>query len=92
MKKAKQEIPDLIICDVMMPKMSVHELVQALHERAKGLIDQAFFKLSEVVREKERGLFHRVEILIPVVVFARNNSDSILRNRVHKLMLVVYSS
>jgi two-component system sensor histidine kinase/response regulator len=30
--KAKQELPDLIICDIMMPKMNGYEVIQALHE------------------------------------------------------------
>ncbi|MCS6809120.1 MAG: response regulator [Bacteroidota bacterium] len=30
--KATQELPDLIICDIMMPKMNGYEVIQALHE------------------------------------------------------------
>lgn len=30
--KAKQDLPDLIICDIMMPKMNGYEVIQALHE------------------------------------------------------------
>lgn len=30
--KAKQELPDLIICDIMMPKMNGYEVIQALHQ------------------------------------------------------------
>lgn len=32
LEKAKQELPDLIICDIMMPKMNGYEVIQALHE------------------------------------------------------------
>ena len=31
LEKAKQELPDLIICDIMMPKMNGYEVIQALH-------------------------------------------------------------
>jgi DNA-binding response OmpR family regulator len=32
LEKAKQELPDLIICDIMMPKMNGYEVIQALHD------------------------------------------------------------
>jgi two-component system, sensor histidine kinase and response regulator len=32
LEKAKQEAPDLIICDIMMPKMNGYEVIQALHQ------------------------------------------------------------
>lgn len=32
LERAKQEIPDLIICDIMMPKMNGYEVIQALHK------------------------------------------------------------
>ncbi len=31
-EKAKQDLPDLIICDIMMPKMNGYEVIQALHQ------------------------------------------------------------